>query len=266
MAARFLLSVVVVSAMVAPPIFAESTYCTTPVLIVSDGRVTQSTFPQNTTYWYGIYVAQTQVGHSYSVEFVPQADNYLNSIHVQFDTLAVYGPSDSLQACRGNSSVSTTQNSGYSPVLRNGNGTGRRVSFTALSAGLYLISGTNLAASGAYSFRAVDTTLFNPRWSTWSGYDDQWGFMNLSDMPITGTLTVYGPNNGAIVAVQVTVPAGGEVFRSSNSSDLNLPRNSSGYAIFSHNGPPNSILADAYMLNSSATVVVPSKFETRATQ
>ncbi len=251
--------VVIVVATVAPLALAESTDCTTPVLIVTDGRVTQSAFSQNSTYWYGIYA---QAGHSYSVEFVPPADNYLNSTHVQFGPIAVFGPGDYMQGCRGNSSVLVTQNSGYSPVLRNSNGTGRRISFTALSAGLHLIAISNVALSGTYSFRAVDTTLFNPRWSTWSGYDDQWGFLNLSDMPITGTLTVYGLGNSAVASVQVTVPAGGEVIRNSYPSDLNLPRSTSGYAIFSHNGPPDSILADAYMLNGNATVVVVSKFET----
>ena len=122
---------------------AETTDCTTPVLIITDGRITQSTFPamtpgNATTFWFGIYA---QAGHSYSVEFVPQADNYSNTTRVQFTTLGVFGPGDTLQACHGTSSVTVTQNSGYAPViLKNGNGAGRRVSFTARSAGLHLIS------------------------------------------------------------------------------------------------------------------------------
>lgn len=42
---------------------AESTNCLFPVLIVPDGRLTQSTFPQNATFWFAIY---TQAYHSYS--------------------------------------------------------------------------------------------------------------------------------------------------------------------------------------------------------
>lgn len=168
---------------------AESTDCTTPVIIITDGRITHSTFPQATTYWYGIYA---QAGHSYAVEFEPPADNYPNAARVQFTALSVFGPNDSLQACRGTSTVAVTQNSGYAPViLKNGNGAGRRISFTARSAGLHLIAASNVASTGSYSFRALDTTMFNLRWSTWNGYDDQWGFLNISDMPITGTLTIY---------------------------------------------------------------------------
>src|SRR5664279_5573231 len=188
MVTRFFLLLATVALVAVPHARAESTDCTTPVLVIADGRITQSTFPQNTTYWYGIHA---QAGHSYSVEFEPPADNYVNAVRVQFTTLAVFGPGDTMQGCSGSSSVAVTQNSGYAPViLKNGNGAGRRVSFTAQSAGLHLISATNVAGSGSYTFRAVDTTLFSSRWSTWSGYENQWGFMNLSDMASIRTKVV----------------------------------------------------------------------------
>lgn len=256
---RSIFLALIVAVSLAPLAYAESTDCTTPVLIIADGRITQSTFPQNTIFWYGIYA---QAGHSYSVEFEPPADNYLNAIRVQFTNLGVFGPTDSLQGCRGVSSVAVTQNSGYAPViLKNSNGAGRRVSFTAQSAGLYLIATTNVAGSGSYSFRAVDTTLFNLRWSTWNGYDNQWGFMNLSDMPITGTFTAYDSNNRAIVAVQLSIPIGGRVFRRSSPSDLNLPRNSGGYAVFSHNGPLGAVIADACQINPEGVAEIYMKFD-----
>lgn len=252
-------AVLMVAAGLAHPAQAESPDCSAPVLIIADGRITQSSFPQNATFWYGIYA---QAGHSYSVEFEPPADNYTNNTKVQFAPLIVFGPGDALQVCHGTSSVAVTQNSGYAPViLKDSNGAGRRISFTAQSAGLHVISVTNVAGSGNYSFRALDTTLFNLRWSTWGGYDDQWGFVNLSDMPVTGTFTVYDLNNRAIAAMQFSIPAGGGVVRYSMNFDLNLPRNTSGYAFFSHNGPPNSIIADAYMISPTGAVVTYTKFE-----
>jgi len=260
MSMRLVILAVIVSATVAPFALAESSDCTAPALIVSDGRGTQSTFPQNTTYWYGIY---GQAGHSYSVEFVPQADNYFNGTHVQFGPIAVFGPNDYMQGCRGNSSVTVTQNSGYAPViLKNGNGAGRRVSFTAQSAGLHLIAVSNAAGTGSYTFRAAETTLFNLRWSTWNGYNVQWGFMNLSDMPITGTFTVYDSNNRAIVAVQFSIPTGGRAFRSSYASDLNLARNTSGYTVFSHNGPVGAVIADFCTINPTGIIETYAKFDT----
>ncbi len=239
---------------------AESTDCTTPVLIIADGRVTQSSFPQNATYWYGIYA---QANHSYSVEFIPAADNFQNAYRPQFSSIIIFGPTDYLQGCRGVSTVSVTQNSGYSPVVRtsvgiNGsttaNGAGRRVSFVAQNAGLYLISATNVMGAGAYSFRAVDTTLVNVRWNTSPGNDIWWILLNVSDMPITGTLTVFDNNGRVITASQFNIAAGGRITRSSGTSDVNLPRNTAGWAIFSHNGPPSSISGEAFMVNATTTV------------
>jgi hypothetical protein len=263
MATRFAFLVVLTGALLTPFVVAESTDCSTPVLIVADGRITQSTFAQNTTYWYGIYA---QGGHSYSVEFLPAADNYLNTAHVQFSSISIFAPTDSLQACRGTSTVSITQNSGYSPVIRNSNGAGRRVSFTAQGAGLYVIYIANLAGGGAYSFRAVDTTLFNPRWSTYGGYDNSWGFLNVSDMAIAGYLTIYDANGRAVAAEPISIGPGQETFVYSFPTDLNVPRNLTGNATFSHNGPPGSLIADSYLYNMAVNVVFVTKFETRGMQ
>jgi len=211
---------------------AESLSCTAPEIIVTDGRLTQSTFPDSTTYWFGIYA---QANHSYSAD-------------------------DTLQSCRGNSSVVVTQNSGYAPVIqKGGNGMGRRISFTAPSSGLYLICVTNLAGAGTYAFRAVDTTLISVRWNTSGGYDTLWTLLNVSDMPITGTLYLLDMGGQVLTAVPLSISPGGRVAHTSATTDLNLPRNSAGIAMFSHNGPPDSILAEAFL--NGPTLTVPEKFE-----
>ena len=125
---------------------------------------------------------------------------------------------------------------------------------------------TNNQAAGAYSYRVTDTSMFNPRWSTWSGYDTSWGFTNMSDMTITGTLYVLNTNNQVLSAASITLAPNGQVFRGSGTTDLNLARNNSGSVIFAHNGPPSSILADSYMVNSTGTVITYTKFESRYTQ
>src|SRR5215469_219676 len=126
---RLLVLPIFIFTMMTPWIFAESTDCSTPVIIIPDGRLTQSSFPQNTSYWYGINAIAR---HSYSVEFEPPADNYVNTVRPRFAPLSVFGPTDFLQSCRGNSTAIVTQNSGYAPaILANSNGAGRRISFTA---------------------------------------------------------------------------------------------------------------------------------------
>src|SRR3974377_1249468 len=90
-------------------IFAESTDCANPVLIIPDGRLTQSSITQNATYWYGIYAV---AGHSYSVEFEPPADNYAGASHVIFSQPTVFGPNDIVSGSRGGRTVAATTNSG----------------------------------------------------------------------------------------------------------------------------------------------------------
>lgn len=261
---RFLTAFLLTCSTIVPVALAESTDCLAPVLIIPDGRITQGTFPSNTTYWYGIYA---QAGHSYSVEFEPPTDNYLNTIRPQFNALTVFAPSDTLQGCRGNSSLPFTPNSGYAPVInKNANGAGRRASFIAGSSGLHLIAVSNVASTGSYTFSAADTSLFNPRWGTSGRNDVQWSFLNLSDMPITGTLTLFDNNGQIVMAVTVNISPGGRSSRNTGSSDLNLPRNLSGSAIFSHNGPLSSILADAFMTNPAFLVPVALKIESVARQ
>ena len=261
---HFVLIVSIFASLAVPGLFAESPDCTAPVIIIPDGRITTSTFPQLSTYWYGIYA---QAGHSYAVEFEPPADNFVSPVKIQFTGLGVFGPNDFLQLCHGTSSVAVTQNSGYAPViLKNGNGAGRRISFTAQSAGLHLIFAVNGGTTGAYTFRAVDTTLFNLRWSTWGGYSDQWSFMNVSDMPISGTLTIYDGSYQVVTAVQFSIPPGAQAYRFSGPTDLKLPWNVGGYAIFSNNGPPNAIIADAYMISPSGSVVTYTKFQSASGQ
>jgi len=249
--------------------FGEATDCVSPSLVQADDRMVTSQFAgssngKHPTYWYAVY---GQAGHSYSAEFVATTDNRSTDTSIEFANLYVWGPSDiaGLQAsgCFGPSSVTYYATQAYSPTLAKSKyGRGQRISFTAAASGLFIVSITNNMAEGAYAFRFTDTTLFNPRWSTWSGFETSWGFTNMSDMTITGTLYLYGSNNQIIKTVTVTLAANQQVFRTTYSYDLNLPRSRDGYAIFAHNGPPGSILADAVMQGPNGAAL-PSKFESR---
>lgn len=125
MAARLLIVVLATVAAV-PNLWSESADCGASVVVIPNGRITESRVAANATYWYGIYA---QAGHSYAVEFESPADNYFsqNQTTPQFWNLAVYGPNDALLGCHGTSSVQVTLNSGYAPVIqKNSNGSGRR--------------------------------------------------------------------------------------------------------------------------------------------
>ncbi len=250
----------------------EAKNCLNPSLVVADGRIVNSQFEgsfngYNPTYWYAFY---GQGMHSYSIEFVPTIDNENTSNSISFVNPMVWGPYDisGLQAngCTGPSSVPWISTQIFSPAIaRSKYGAGQRFSFVQSVSGLNIVSITNSQAAGAYSYRFIDTSMFNARWSTWSGYETTWGFTNMSDMTIGGTLYVLDSGNRLLAAGGVILSPNKQVFHSSSTSDLNLPRNSSGYAIFVHNGPPSSVLADSYMVNGTGTVITYTKFENRNT-
>ncbi len=247
-----------------PLLSAQSKDCSHPNVVPADGRSITVNFeaaPQNSyvNYWYGF---GAQAGHSYAVEVLP-VDNEAGGTGIVIADLKVFAPGDSLVACHGTSTLAQTSISGISPAInRDGYGNGRRISLIQPASGVDLLYVTNFGGAGSLSFRVVETTLFAPHWSTFS-FETWWGFMNMSDMTIQGTFNVYDTTNKLLKSAPISIPARGLVFHQTALSDLALPRNSSGYAVFAHNGPPHAVLGDAYMLNGNATVIVPAKFEPR---
>lgn len=239
---------------------AESTDCNHPVVIVPDGRPTYQSgwFYANTNYYWAFW---GQKGHSYSVEFLYDSDN---------DT-ATGGPSAGGQTynvgdnfCAGfTTTLNYTQTNSMAPELAFPS---IRVSFVAGTSGLYGLWLKENVNAARYSFRVVDTTMFNPRWSTWSGFGSTWGFNNTSGTAISGTFTIYDGSGNVLKTVSVTVPAGKVKFYASGPSDLNLPNNVAGTAMFAYVGPPGAIQVDAYMVSGNGASVIPTKFEPRNAQ
>jgi hypothetical protein len=240
--------------------WAEGTICggnETPV--IPDGRVTTSSIPASTTYF---FLVQTQVGHSYSVEVRAPIGTYSSLSN----SMTLYSPSDTSASC-ASSSVTIANTTDTDPSLAN---TGSRRSFTATDTfnnGWYRIKLVNGTGAGqTYSISVTDTTLHNPRWSTFSSYITQYAFRNTTSVDIHGTLTVTPTlGGGSPATLAVTVPANTEVFKvvAASGGDVNMGASKAGFATFSNDGPPGGIIADAYFINPSGTVIVFSKFEPR---
>jgi len=241
--------------------FAESTDCHNPVAVVPDGRSTYnwSHMDGNSNYYWS-WVGQA--GHSYSIELVFDFNNDNSSTAPSISSYNVFNVGDNI--CSGGSTFEGYFWTGtMSPQLPTPS---FRVGALAGASGMYGLRITTGKNGGDFSFRIVDTTLFNPRWSTWSGYDTQWGFYNTSDTDIQGVLSIYTSSGTLLKTVNVIVKAGQQAFHLSIPQDLNLPRNMGGVATFAWVGPPGALMADAYMLNGNASMVVQSKFEPRNAQ
>lgn len=201
-----------------------------------------------------LYVLHLKGGHSYATE-----------------VWSTYGPDETWSNGRpalhlaDNTCdfVSTTDVSGVDPALSSG--FSGRISWVQSSDGVGVVDVINRDDINPYIYnlRVIDTTLFSPRWSTYSGFLTQWGFSNISNRDLAGVFTIFNAAGTAIKTVNVTVPAGKVKFYSSVSGDLNLPSNTAGSVMFAYIGPAGAIQADAAILNSSVTVVFPVKFEPR---
>src|SRR5260221_788218 len=225
---RFTLVVVAASLLFLPAIAAaEGGASGPPPVLVPDGRITSSTIPAATTFFFKI---SSRVGSSYSAEF----HNVLGAAVQTPGTLGVFSD----VAC--GAAVTTTNTGATDP----GDLNGERRSFTATTVQTLFSLNNATGSPITYSFSVSDTTMFSPAWSTNGTFDSFYSFLNTTGGTIAGTLTLYNT-----AGVQVGTPANFTINPNNtartNSVLISAPRNNSGTATFTHNQPPRAILAEA---------------------
>ena len=229
------------------PTVAHAGACTKWAEVVPDGRVSA---PVDVTSTDDLRVVLRGVGgHSYSVQ-VTQLD-FFNNISVFF------GPAGN--ACATADIAGLRRTEAIDPVVDPS--TSERGSFTATIANFYAARVAMSNGTHAVTYTVSDTTLYNPHWSTFGGFFTSWGFHNTTNATINGNLRVINSAGTEVANVNFAIPSGTVVFRDTRSTDLNLAAQQAGSAIFTHDGPPGAIQADAFFLNGDASVVVPSEFK-----
>ena len=194
------------------------------------------------------YLVHLKDGHSYSAEVYDSTDSAISATA----QMVLYAP-----GC--GSTLPTTDVANIDPDLSND--FADRISWIQAGDSDAILAVINPDQSNyyVYNVRIVDTTLHNPRWSTFNGFITQYALVNNTEFPITGNLTVYD-NTGVVLISRtgISIPAGGENFQT-----VSTPPNHFGFATFGFVGPAGAITADAYFINGNATVVVPSTFAPR---
>ena len=213
---------------------AEGTTCPAPTVIVPDGRITTSTIPAATTYYFRI---TSRAGNSYSAEF----HNVLGPAVQTPGTLTVYSDA----ACA--TPITPTNTAAVDP----GDLNGARVAFTAATAQTLFALNNTTAGTLTYSFTVSDTTMFSPAWSTFGTFDSFFSFLNTTGGTLTGTLTLYNTAGTQVSASPFTINANSTA--ATNTSALATARNAAGTAKFVHNGPPGAVLAEAAIANFTIT-------------
>ncbi len=217
-------------------------------------------------------------GHSYTVEVAEpmtnsnRFNNFAVGLRAGTDVNAGDQCSDTTAPSFTTGVADTT---GSDPGSGQGNFT--RMSFIAPStladtshAYFVTVKNTDATSSHYLSVRVIDTTLFNPRWSTNQGYITVYGFQNTTNRTIHGTLTAtialggsgtvtYSLNGGAGIApgAQLLVALGPGL-------TINIPAGNAGTATLAHDGPPGGLMVDGYFANSVS--LVPAVFAPRNSQ
>jgi len=218
-------------------------------------------------------------GHSYTVEVAePMAKS--NASFGNFDvTLRAGSDGNPGDQCNDTTAPLFTSGvvdtTGSDPVGSNGNFI--RKSFIAPStladtshAYFVNVKSSDTTFPHYLSVRVIDTTLYNPRWSTNQGYITVYGFQNTTNRTIHGTLTAtialggsgtvtYSLNGGAGIApgAQLLVALGPGL-------TINIPAGNAGTATLAHDGPPGGLMVDGYFANSVS--LVPAVFAPRNSQ
>ncbi len=231
-----------------PPGPFNGTDCSNDSALLADGLwITDGVDANHSGYHFVNLVA----GHSYSAEAIdPQ-------VYYSGQRLVL-----SLTDC--SNTITTTNIRAVDPSINGG--TGDRISWIQpTSYALHvMVKNTHPSWYLQYRVRLSDTTLFNPRWSTYSGFTTQYGFKNTTATSISGTLTVKDAL-GPTYTLNFTIPAGQVVFKivgpSPTYADVVVPAQHSGSATFAFIGPSGSIIADSYYVGAAG--VVPGIFAPR---
>ena len=248
-------------------VHAQGNVCANAIPVVADGRGTglNSYFINaSTTQWFSV---EGFANSSYSLEIFDPFDPGM-SVPVP---IIYVGATFNFTTCAGTLlSPAPTNNGDNQPRVYTSNTApfaGQRVSFTAPTNDDYIIQITNSGATGFnYTLTASETTLFNPLWSTFGGYQTFYKIYNTTtNQACTVILTLKTDANGTPAggtnsATIIIPPQNTSATRSTGPSDLNLNPTQAGHAFFTHNCPPGAIQVDGFLGNFSGTnVVLPIK-------
>lgn len=238
---------------------ADNTSCLGAILLVPDGSPHDGVFTAaNQQRWFK-FVVKANRSYAVLVENASPTDEQ-TTVFISFAPVA--GP------CNG-TPVSVTDTSATEPPSLAPPSVGaQRWSWQASANTVLWFPVFTGATPGSFRIRVVETTLINPRWSTFGGFYTSWGLRNNSNVTVNSTLTILDAAGGVVTTASFAILPGQVVFRDTRPTDLNLSPNQAGSALFTHDGPPGAITADAFLVNENSvpSVVVAAKFEPRTPQ
>lgn len=223
----------------------------------ADGRVLGPYFLASSGYdatltWY------VEAGRSYVVEAMTwQGPNSGGALTPAVNINSMWCPTTDIST-----GVVITDSTAESPRIWGG-GIRKTVVSTTFS-GYLEMRVHNYDSNGSWvGVSVTDTTMFSPTWSSFANFLTQWGFMNTSSTSVNATLTVTDSMTGGVYTKNFILQPGKAYFVTTNSTFNGgpIPINHNGGAMLVHDGPPGAVSANAYVIKSDSSVVIPVEFK-----
>jgi hypothetical protein len=220
------------------------TTCGGEVVVVPDGRPVNLTLANGTSY----FALATTANRSYTAHVAATTDA------ASPGALALLADTD---ACGAGSLPSARDTTALEPAL----GSGTRLSFVATGT-LYRLRATNPGPALPVVLGASETTLFSAAWSTGGTFNTYYSLQNTTSQTVNATIVLTDAAGVEVISQVVNIPAGRTV--AVNTAGMGAPRNRTGVARLTHDGPAAAVLATAAIVNLGSTppYVQPVKFTT----
>ena len=249
---RQLINIAILMSLLLVPVLSHAgTTCAAATQLSADGGKFDFDFvAANST---NNYAFAAVAGRSYSVEVRQDYDDVNTDLTVTIQA----------GACPGAAIAGITHTESVEPQIANNV---VRESFIAAANTTVQIAVTSCPAcvNGRYiAIKVSDTTLFNPGWSTFGGFNGFYAIMNTTSSPVSGTLTFFNGSTGAVtksVAVNLTAVGTAGAIASVNTQSLGVAANQFGYATFAYTGPPGAVTINTSIANFSVNAIQPGQF------
>jgi hypothetical protein len=109
-----------------------------------------------------------------------------------------------------------------------------------------------------YTIRLEDTTQINTFFSTFSGFNTFYRLANTSNQTLNVRLKMVNDAGATVKDITFTIlPNRSAPTRNTTAGDLNIAPNTGGFTLFMHDGPPNALALDGFLMQG--TIVLPIK-------
>ncbi|MCI0722816.1 MAG: hypothetical protein L0338_28175 [Acidobacteria bacterium] len=255
-----LMTVGVLLLLLSPSVQAQNTVCDNRVNLAPDGTPSDSTSTNNATpRW---YMFEARANRSYAI-MLDNLDDDSGIDSILFLDIAVQAN------CAGDPVSGTVSNACTVEPVSCGFlvGSDRIAIKSDASQSVFIVVNGLVASFQTFELRIVETTQFNPLWSTSGGFETFYRFQNTTNASCSVTLRMV--DNGGMEEANVTFSIAANSTaptRNTGPTDLNIANDQAGSATITHNCPPGAIQVDGFTgIFGATTAVLPIKIVTRET-